>query len=139
MKNIKSLAVGRDGRPWSATVYFDGKKVGDVIDHAMGGPLDINVKTPILNEIRTYALSEGAEESQYTDIMDYIFADIADDYDINQQMKKTCRTKIVLRFKEHADNEFVTIKTRYVPAKHKHRIVEQYKDRLVEIVNERFL
>jgi len=60
LKNVKSLALGRDGRPWSATVYFDGKKVGDIIDRATGGPLDIRIPTSIQNEMRAYALSEGA-------------------------------------------------------------------------------
>ena len=138
LKNVKTLVAARDGYPWSATVYWDNKKVGTVMDYAMGGDLDINIPSAIASEMREYVSAEGTD-SEYGDPLDIVFAEIADEYETEKQLKKWCRNKIVIRLKKHGEGEFITISKKYNSATHNQLLVQKYGDSLEEIVNERFV
>ncbi|MEZ3187018.1 hypothetical protein HZR81_19105 [Pseudomonas sp. LM13] len=57
LKNLRSCQ-SRDGEAWSASVYFQGKKVGSVCDQGCGGPVDCDVPDSVLQTIRTAGHAE---------------------------------------------------------------------------------
>ncbi|WP_323016436.1 hypothetical protein [Castellaniella sp.] len=57
LKNLKSCN-GSDGLAWSATLYKDGRKLGEVRDGGHGGPVEFNLSASDLNALTAYSVTK---------------------------------------------------------------------------------
>lgn len=115
LKNLRSCQ-SRDGEAWSASVYFQGKKVGTVCDQGYGGPVDYDIPDSVLQTIRTGVEAAGYiaydwQGKPYETPLDlltfseFFFADLSGDTEWAKRMRPKLKTKTILRMKDAPEGE----------------------------------
>ena len=139
LKNVKIHPdMSEETTCFSATVYVDGKKAGTVKNAGHGGCNDVwiqdrDVRQRVFDWIKTLPPRHGLNMD-----VDWFFTCLLTDWEETKQLKRWCRTKTVLKLKDHGENEYATFNVKYNPAVHKVQLEKKYGPDLVEIVNERF-
>ena len=147
LKGIKTF-TGMEGEGFSATLYVDGKKAGDVFDDARGGEMTYRVPDSVFERLLAHAAkvkddddesdSKLSPETMAKLKLDCLMAGLVDDIMEERQIKRWCSKSTVFLLKGDEEGRYRTIKAKYEPKVAKH-VREKYGDKLVEIVNERFL
>tara|TARA_R100001143_G_scaffold20908_1_gene22214 strand:- start:2 stop:454 length:453 start_codon:yes stop_codon:yes gene_type:complete len=90
---------------FNASIYVDGKKVGDAKNNGRGGANDIDVFTKdgrwnrdLISEMEDEAATHTwtYEGETYSHTLDSYIGKLVDDFDEQRSLKKLCRTKIVV-------------------------------------------
>ena len=138
IKNIKSLAMGPDGRPWSGTIYFDGKRVGTVVDQAYGGEYDISVPDDIKKAMTDYVATLLDEaDDEYMGEIDSYLGHFADEAEHETKLRRLCKSKTLFRLKSDESDDWSYFPVKFCSKIVKH-IYDKYGKNEVEILNERF-
>jgi len=145
IKNLKtgpSMEYGAGGS-YTATVYFDGKRVMSTFEGGHGGPVmypevfDEAAKAEMLAFIEAEIQPlERYKDFKLDDVMDIFIGDTVNLVQEERDMKKACRTKVVAKLKS-VDNGFVSYKCKFTRSAVE-QIKKQCGDDLVEIVNYRY-
>lgn len=147
LKNIKTFN-GMDGVGFSASVYIDGKSVGEAIDEGRGGCISLRMSMADRKRVEQICYDEvNANRSTFPYLFDESNSEatpkifepegawlnhLVSLHDLEKRLKSWCKTKVVL--KEGA--EYFTIKMKY-ESRHEAALVAKYPN--AEIVNKRFL
>lgn len=152
VKSVKCTA-GREGHVYSATIYFDGQRVGTFQDSHTGGPPKIEMTNNVVHKLLDDAAREQAVTEDFTfyseaayvenyangDLLGMIIYPLLTAADLDARItatyKRLCKNKIVLGTDKLG--EYTTINLKYDRTKHKAQIEVKYPGR--EIINERFL
>tara|TARA_Y100000034_G_scaffold42633_1_gene52188 strand:+ start:269 stop:730 length:462 start_codon:yes stop_codon:yes gene_type:complete len=147
LKNVKIYAgLSEETIAFNASVYIDGKKVGDAKNNGHGGANDVKVFTKdgrwdrdLMSKMETEAKKHtwSYEGETYPHSLDSYISELLDDFQEQRDLKRNCRTKTLFRDpkEEYKDGEY-----RIMPQKFNKEIkawlVKTYGDK-VEILNER--
>ena len=152
VKSVK-CTTGREGHVYSATIYFDGNRVGTFQDSHTGGCPEIELTNKVVHKLldeaaREQAVIEGFEFYSKTpynenyvngDLVGMVIYPLMTQADLEARITATyrrlCKTQIVLGTEKLG--EYTTIKIKYDRTKHKAQLEAKYPGR--EIINERFL
>jgi len=128
---------------FSATIYLDNKRVGTVRNSGRGGCNDYHWEKPeagrqIEEFAKTLPLpSEYFSEGLPMDI-DLFIDDLMEKHEENKQYKRSCKTKTLFRLEGQEKGVYYEIKIPY-STQVKLKLQEKHGDKLVEIINERFV
>lgn len=160
VKGYKSWR-GRDGIGAQATVYKDGKRIGWVSDEGNGGETDFHASgddfwmvkgflaTLPEHTFKDFWKTQYREEWEHDDGSElqgwsvHLFADVMlGQAEEEQQLRKACRTKILVRYKgEHGFREFHAKwpKDTYGQVMIMSKLVKQVQPNVIaEFINKRF-
>lgn len=94
VKNVKSF-IGREGHGFACSVYKDGKKIGEALEPADGGPMDFRW-TERISEIELEAhvltlpkIKVFEEEIDLT--IDIFITDLVEKYEFYKKVRKDCK------------------------------------------------
>lgn len=150
VKNVKELHGFPEGPAWTASLYFDGARVGTAEYGGWGGPVDFNLKQPEMRaEMEAYAatlpgwtLKGDDEPTPYN--LEVLVGEAVDDWREEKYLKRAVKTRIVARHVGQPAGHYHEWKMKWQPA-HAARLREQIaaqleRDglKLAEILNERF-
>lgn len=145
LKNIKhNMAMSEETNCFSATVYIDGKKAGKVCNRGNGGeneywPLSLR---DTLNEIAKPLpkwKSSYDPDKEYDHDADSVIDTLLDDAHENQQLKRLCAKKILVRLpnKKYEEGAWDVFSVPYTAEGAKK--IRSLHGEATEIANERFL
>lgn len=160
VKSLKSC-LGNEGYAYSATLYFDGKRVGEVRDDGNGGEPFVHFFKKVGGKIvrdeeAKKRVLAYVEEQPEVDMgphpadrsktwmlkpdLSWVVGQVVDQALEEAQFKKWCRTKVCFRLKGDEEGTWRTIKANFKKegARVKAHLVKEYGDRIEEILNERF-
>lgn len=132
-----SKALSEETLAYTATLYVNGQRAARLVSRGHGGPVEI---TFIDRNLETFVIEslKGDSDSQYAGYaaLEYKVDDLVVEADQNQQIKRWCKTKTIIKLRSHGEHEFLSINRKYDPS-HRGMIEREYLD-LQEILNERF-
>lgn len=156
LKNIKKF-TGMEGHGFNATVYKDGKKLGEVRDMADGGPCNFSVDksfigkgvgiirlgdemmnevTEIAQKVLPHEFESNGKKFPLTPDWEIFFSKMLGDYDVHKWLKRKCKNNIVLKMKGQSEGEYSTIAIKFTPeVKEQMKKVSYAKD-IEQIINE---
>lgn len=132
----------------------NGKKVAEWSEDSWGGPMDFRFvskdlkkefheaanRHPIATDFAREMEEKYGKSSSSDDYTDLVVSTIAQEIDLARrqeaQLKRWCKTRIVLRNPAAPDGEYITLNGKYDP-KHEPALEKRYPGH--EIVNKRFL
>lgn len=103
VKNIKTFR-GMEGSGFSASIYRDGKNVGEVTDDASGGPMQFFWNTRD-EEKAAKDFEKNLPEKRYGDFekLDQYFSELVDDFETQKKFQRISKKKTLFRL--HGDNK----------------------------------
>ena len=148
LKNVRTYeGLSEETVAFAASVYVDGKKVGDAKNNGQGGPNDVDVfsmdgrwdrdlRKKMESEARKHTWTYENQTHQY-DLDSYI-GKLVDDFQEQRYLKRLCRTQTLLRIpnQTYKAGEYTAIKLKY-NQRVKARAIYTWGNR-VEILNESF-
>ena len=146
LKNLKvHNDMSQETTCFSATLYIDGKKVGQARNDGQGGPNMVHFDDPKLyKQFEDFCKSQPPHKSKFSDKplsmdSDFYISLLVEQAEQNQQIKRWCKgnKQTVFRTKSHKEGEWAIIKVPFTPAT-KAKLQQQHGAELVEIANERF-
>jgi len=163
IKGLKTF-TGMEGYGFNASLYYKGKKIAFVIDSAQGGcydyqwadydaqRVDINTRTwegkprtykgtPYEKVLTEYSASLPPEQVEGMTLHpdnDTVVNDLVAEVEENREFKRKCKKKTLILTTDCSENSYIEFKYPY-GAGIKAHIEKKYGDKLVEIINERYL
>jgi len=162
VKNVKTFR-GMEGTGYECMLYRDGKCVATVTDTADGG--DVNIYWKDARKPRIEVACTNYKDEPWTrkctpeeaifvahletlpkekgygmelKVSDGMFIErLVSAFEEEKQVRRWCKSKTVFKLKGDAEGSYRTVKAPYGP-KVKAFIMDQYGDKVVEILNERF-
>ncbi len=135
---IKKLSVqerlSEETLCFSADIWVDGKKIGEVTNRGHGGCNDYYWH----DAVKGKALEDYAKRTVTKfnfDQLDIIIGDVIEKMQSEKQIKRWCKTKTVFRLLGDAAGEFRTVKSLFTPAV-KTWLVGKYGSKIEKIYNE---
>lgn len=149
IKNLKQLAMGREGIPFSASIYIDGKKAGTVTDDASGGEYRYYFEDrELLKRFEEYGNSQFYEEPFRGKPMakgpDGVIGELVDKQTEEKELRRWCKKGLLVKFKNRSYapgewSEFRMPKGRKVDLKWlRDAVTKKHPDNILEIANDRF-
>lgn len=138
---------GEDMPGYNATLYKDGKKIGEFDQFGNGAPLNTSfLGREAEKELSEYCKTLGKMPKNPNDGNDFeidwdselFMEELALDAMEEKIWKRKCATKTLFRLAGDAEDVYREIKSPYTPA-FAQKIRDKYADKLIEIINERFL
>ena len=121
---------------FSATIYFDGKKVGYARNNGCGGCNRYDWDSREIRETVEQWANEQETEFKF-DVLDQLIDDIIQEYETNKWLKRQCKKKVVFRLKGDKKGEWHLLNYPWCQ-KAVDFIEERYGDKVECIANERF-
>tara|TARA_Y100000310_G_scaffold186462_1_gene186626 strand:- start:883 stop:1344 length:462 start_codon:yes stop_codon:yes gene_type:complete len=147
LKNVKIYAgLSEETIAFNASVYIDGKKVGDAKNNGHGGANDVDVRDKdgrwnrdLLQKMETEAATHTwsyESEEQNHDLDSYI-SELVGDVQEQRDLKRKCKTQTLFRIPDevYQDDEYHVMKQKYDFTVRDY-LIRKYGDK-VEILNER--
>jgi len=146
LKNVKIYAgLSEETIAFNASVYIDGKKVGEAKNAGHGGSNDVDVRDKdgrwnrdLLKEMETEASKHtwSYEGEAHNHSLDSYIGDLVSDVEEQRALKRKCRTQTLFRNPKETYNfgEYHIIKSKF-DAQVKAYLITKYGDK-VEILNE---
>ena len=145
LKNVKIYAgLSQETVAFSASLYVDGKKVGEARNAGHGGSNDVDAHDKdgrwdrdliamMETEAATHTWSYGDEVHPHS--LDSYIGDLVDTFQEQRDLKRKCRTQTLFRIptETYQDGEYHVMKRKYDEGV-KAYLVRSYGDK-VEIVN----
>jgi hypothetical protein len=164
LKNLKiNTRLSEETNCFSATIYVDGKRVGEVVNRGQGGPNEYRLGSDMqlrledharqTFDIDTYNRETRAKHSTlalvtrddpHFEWLDQMIHDLVVRHETDRQYRKWCRTAFVFSLRTSKPGEYFTLKPRAgkaTPAflKQARAFAEQkYGSQLAEVLNDRF-
>ena len=147
LKNVKIYAgLSEETIAFNASVYIDGKKVGEAKNNGRGGNNDVDVRDKdgrwnrdLIQKMETEAATHtwSYEGKTHPHSLDSYIGDLVDDVQEQRDLKRKCRTQTLFRVPDetYQDGEYHVIKGKYNEAM-KAYLIKSHGDK-VEILNER--
>jgi hypothetical protein len=148
LKKVKiARFMSEDSTAFTAELWVDGNLIGHVKNSGQGGNnlLDPADWTPEGHakvrefeewcETQPPSVFEGHSLSMNSDLF---LGLLIEDYEENAMLKRRCKKHMLVKLVEHAGGEFAQYTAPYTPA-FAARVKASEGDKLVEIINERFL
>ena len=147
LKNVKIYAgLSEETVAFNASVYVDGKKVGDAKNTGHGGSNDVNVFTKDGRWDRDLMGKMEAEARKHTwtyegeahpHSLDSYIGELVDDEIEKRDLKRKCRTQTLFRIPDevYSDGEYHVMKRKYDDSVRSY-LLKSYGDK-VEVLNER--
>lgn len=105
VKNVKSF-IGREGHGFACSVYKDGKKIGEALEPADGGPMDFRWTERISEiELEAHVLTLPkfkVFDEEFDQNIDIFITDLVSKYEFYRDLRKRCKTQWVYKTKEGA-------------------------------------
>jgi len=151
LKNIKTFDTD-DGYAFSATLYLNGKRIGNVQNSGTGGPNSYHFfsksKDPkAFREAYNKGMSalkkaaQETEQSDWVEVEDIFIEKLLNDIENGRRFKRLCKTKTLLRFKGDDEGSYRSVKVAFSPEV-KAKLEAVYKEKgweVVEWLNEAFI
>ena len=146
LKNVKTYAgLSEETIAFNASVYIDGKKVGDAKNNGQGGSNDVNVFTKdgrwdraLMNKMEAEAKKHTwtYEGETHSHSLDSYIGELVDDFEEQKILKRMCRTQTLYRDPNETYDEgnWHSMKRKY-DGEVKAYLLKTYGDK-VEIANE---
>ena len=140
VRNIKTFR-GMEGSGVNSTLYKDGKKACTVDDEGSGGCLlwgDWNFQTKLNLELgKVGKIACDGFDLPYD--ADFFVEELISDALLNKEYKRKCKKKTLIITKDcKEDGQYIQINFPY-SQRVKPELEKRYGDKLVEIINERFI
>ncbi len=132
--NLKSLkysaSLSEETLAFTATVYVDGKRVGDCVSRGHGGPIDFHIG----HELELELIKQFQDDDTTDDSFEsHVFGLVCDELEA-RDMKRWTKKAVLFRLEGDEEGVFRTVKfkveTQRVKA-HKF-IVDKYGDKIIE-------
>lgn len=142
VKNVK-LFRGMEGYGMNSTLYENGKKLCNVDDDGNGGCLNWG-SWSIEQRLNEELKKVGKFKYDATDTMTFNFDAetfvnmLVDEYTEEKEYKRKCKTKTLFITTECQKGQYVIMNNAYTPQLKLH-LENKYGNKLVEIINERYL
>jgi hypothetical protein len=139
LKNIKHHPrLSDETECFSATIYIDGVKAGEVTNRGEGGPnaYSFNDVESRLNAYAKTLPKTKWEGGEYEQDADCVIGDLLDKFLALQEKKRWCRNAVVFKLKDDAEGQFRTIKAT-LDQRVRDFLAKKYGDRLDYILNDR--
>lgn len=165
VKNLRSCE-GNEGYAYSATLYLDGKKVGQVRNDGNGGMTFVDFFKRVRGKVERDREAEAkvlAYVAEQPDVdmgpdpkaedypnpakrwmmkpdLEWVASQVVEQALEEKEQRGWCRSKVVFRLKGDRDGEWRTIKASWKtqgPQVRAH-LAKKYGDKIEEILNERF-
>ena len=134
LKNVKHAAfASEETECFSATIYIDGKKAGEVSNDGHGGPdsfhpwalqtkIDAYAKTLPKADI-SHFYNDG-EKHEMEQSAEMLIGEILNKYLETRQLKRMCANKVLFRKpnETYADGAYHTLKSKFSPAAKQHLV-----------------
>ena len=138
VKSYRTCA-GRNGpdAAFSCTLWIDGKKVAEVTNSGSGGCNSYFWKDPSKEAAFSEWCRERYPEEEF-EVEDHAIAVLLDELETEKMLKRTCRTKTVVRLR--GEEDFLVDKAKWKGNEDRMRAMLRSKhgDQIEEIVNERY-
>ena len=145
MKAVKSFQ-GHDGDVLGGNLYYNNRLVVRAANDTWGGEMHLDIQNKEQYDKFAKACEKLPKIKCHTAtidcspelIMDAMFGFV----ETNKEVKRWCKQKMVLITTDCKDGEYRTIDRKYMPEapyNHRKQLKQKYGDKLVEIVNDRFL
>lgn len=133
LKNVKNHPdMSQETDCFSASIYVDGKRIGEVRNDGQGGSHEYSWSDPTAGkQLEAWAQTQPAE----FDKLDQIINNLLDRQDIIAQLKRLTKKQTLFRFPETEKGAWRTVKSPF-DAKVKEHLVKKYGDRIQCIANE---
>lgn len=121
---------------FSAMVWIDGRKAGEVMNHGTGGPNEYFFDT---KELVAYAKTLPARVTDYGTFAvdaDEIIDDLFQEWLDAKELKRLTAGRTTFKLKSDKEGEYRTIKVPFSPEQ-KAKVVAKYGDRIDFFLNER--
>ena len=136
LRNIKHSAfASQETHCYQATIYVDGKKVGDVSNHGHGGSDNIYIKDRELLK----KMENSPEVKKAGGHLEYLFGELVNDFLEVREMKRKCKKSTCYNLKGDPKGEYWVMKNQPFDLRVKNHLQTKHGDKLVEIINERFV
>jgi len=140
MITLKSIKINRqlsEETPcFSATVYFEGKKVGTVGNRGRGGPNQYGWNDrPSNPDVEAWALANVGDASYCDSPIDVFVNRALDNFEEQKQFKSWCRNKTVFNLVGDAAGTFRTINRKWCQAISNY-LASEYGDRVDRVINQ---
>jgi hypothetical protein len=148
LKKVKiARFMSEETTAFTAELWVDGKQIGVVKNEGRGGnnQLDPHEWTPEGHakvrefeewcETQPPSVFEGYSLSMNSD---FFLGLLIEDYEETAMLKRRCKKHMLVKLVEHAEGEFAQYTAPYTPA-FAARVKASEGDKLMEIINERFL
>ena len=146
LKNVKIYAgLSEETIAFNASVYIDGKKVGDAKNAGHGGANDVDVRDKdgrwnrdLLKEMEVEASTHTWmwEGKTHDHSLDSYIGDLVGDVQLQRDLKRECKKKTLYRLptKTYEEGTYLVLKEKF-DDKVKAYLIERHGDK-VEILNE---
>ncbi len=132
-----SKALSEETLAYTATLYVNGQRAARLVSRGHGGPVEINF---IDRNLETFVIEslKGDSVSTFSGYagLEHKVDDLVNEASEEQQVKRWCKTRTIIKLNGHSEHEFLAINRKYDPS-HRGMIEREYLE-LKEIVNERF-
>jgi hypothetical protein len=143
IKNLKTFR-GMEGSGINSTLYENGKKVCNCDDSGDGGCLDFSeyaVQERLDKEIKklvgTVKFNKGGMTTEYD--AECFVNDLISEALENKEFKSKCKKHTLIITTECGDGQFIMFKNTLFSPETKTFLEMKYRNKLVEIINERFI
>ena len=138
VKNVKiNNVMSEETLCFSASVYIDGKRAGEVCNRGHGGCNNYHwFDRELGKKFVKFANEQDTEFDFEKD--DHLIGELVDDYEEQKEVRGWCRKQTVFRLKGEEKGAYRTLTVKY-GEKAKKYIEDKYGDKVDEIVNERFV
>ena len=158
VKNVRSFQ-GREGLGFTCSLYRDGKRIGTVTDAANGGMIDFYLhdgekekldkfcKDNFEPEIHKIPTEPPIWDQKYTGEtenvpiaidVDMFVSHLVDEFENQKKIKRLCKKNTLYHLITDKAGSYWSLQHPYTPII-KRYLQDEYGDKLVEIVNERFI
>jgi len=140
LKGLKTCN-SQEGIAFSANIYLDGKKLGQVLDAGNGGMIEYQLYDKEIKALQAFAntlFEKGVDDkghcgySPKNDMLDYLVNFLVDDSRNVKKFNRMSKTKTLFRVKGDKKDEFRILSSAYSP-KVKAYLLKEFKDQ-IEIV-----
>lgn len=139
-----------DGACWSAEIWLEGKKIGEVSDGGFGGPLNIDVPETDMDQLveafksagyvldlrvphTNYVLDEPKNSHGWLEL---VLPEMANHYDSLKHWKTQCKRKINIQVKAGKEKENCLFYSQVYTPELAEQVRKQQGDNLLLIINE---
>lgn len=143
LKSIKTVpSMSEETIAFTATVYFNGKRVGAAWNGGRGDPIAFDIPQETTKEMEAWVAvnvplgkpDKNFPEGFQLDLECYVFG-IVEQHDRDQQMKRWVRTKVLFRIEGDDEGAYRTFRVK--DPKHRpllrKKIEDKYGDKVLEI------
>jgi hypothetical protein len=112
LKNVKIVAsLSEETTCFTASIYFKGKRIGDVSNRGTGGCHNYGVSNkPLWAEFEAHV--DGLEDMDSFERMDMVIYQLLDEFEHKKELKRMTRNQVIFRVQGDEEGYYRTLSTK---------------------------